>query len=83
MPKFKCKNPDCLFYDKEYLEPKITILIIDGKPKARERFCPHCNQERESLPEVTTYMPPTYEAVGIGSNRRNWSKITKESKPIY
>lgn len=83
MPKFKCKNPDCLFYDKEYVEPKITILIIDGKPKARERFCPHCNQERESLPEVTTYMPPTYEAVGIGSNRRNWSKITKESKPIY
>lgn len=83
MPKFKCKNPDCLFYDKVYTEPRITIVIINGEAKTRERFCPHCNQERESLPEETAYMPPTYEAVGISSNRRNWSKITKESKPIY
>lgn len=83
MPRFICKNPDCLFFDKEQVEGKSTYRIIDGEVKAIERFCPSCNSEREEIKGSIETEPPTYQAVGINSNRRNWSKNTKEGLKWY
>lgn len=83
MPRFICKNPDCLFFDKEQVEGKSTYRIIDGEVKAIERFCPSCNSEREEIKGVIEKEPPTYQAVGMNSNRRNWSKSTKEGLKWY
>lgn len=83
MPRFICKNPDCLFFDKEQIEGKSTYRIIDGEVKAIERFCPSCNSEREEIKGSIETEPPTYQAVGMNSNRRNWSKNTKEGLKWY
>lgn len=83
MPRFICKNPDCLFFDKEQVEGKSTYRIIDGEVKAIERFCPSCNSEREEIKGSIETEPPTYQAVGMNSNRRNWSKNTKEGLKWY
>lgn len=79
MPKFICKNPECLFFDKETVEGKTTFKVIDGELKAIERFCPSCNAEREEVIEPITYKA-SYDFVGLNSNRRNWSKVPDDRK---
>jgi hypothetical protein len=74
MPKFKCINPECLFLEQVKDEGTATYKFIEGKLRAIEAVCPSCNQEREEIIVNKTYEPPTYEAVGMNSNRRNWSK---------
>jgi len=73
MPKFTCRNPECLFVDKEFTEGVVKYVVIGNEVKARERFCPHCNSEREDTTEKNDHSVPAYEAVGMNSNRRNWS----------
>jgi len=83
MPKFKCKNPECLFFEVEKLEGKVTYRMIEGKIRALEAYCPSCNTEREEVVEKQEYTPPTYEAVGITSNRRNFTKTYGKKNSIY
>lgn len=79
MPKFICKNSECLFYNKEVVEAKVTYKQINDKLVAIERFCPYCNSEREEIIENFKLEPPTYEATGLKSNRRTFYKKTKNN----
>jgi len=83
VPKFKCINPECLFFEQIKEEGKATYIMIDGKLVAREVYCPSCNKERKEITVNRIYEKPTYEAVGLNSNRRNWSKSTKEGYKYY
>ena len=83
MPKFKCVNPECLFFEQIKEEGKATYRMMEGRLIAREAFCPSCNQERHEVTVNEIFEKPTYEAVGMNSNRRNWSRSTREGSTHY
>jgi hypothetical protein len=83
MPKFICRNGECPFFEEVKLEDIVTYRVRDGKVITMQAYCPSCNSYREEVKEDKVYEKPTYEAVGLNSNRRNWSKSTREGMNYY
>lgn len=83
MPKFICRNSECDFFDKEVIEGNARYTYVDGKIICDKAVCPSCNKVREEINATSKFEPPSYEAVGIGSTRRNWAKVYKHGATYY
>lgn len=61
MPKYKCTNPECMYFDRSIDVYATKIVIENGKAVDKSAKCFNCNNTRELIrePGITTMIAGT------------------------
>ena len=81
MPRFKCNDPDCEYYNIEELIPCVKFIWNDSTAKleAKEAACPKCGNQRPTVKEPGDIVIPWFKA----ENSRNYQNRTTTTSKKY